>query len=45
VFADVTIAVDGSLSVERAHELADAVEQAIATAFGPAEVSVHVEPS
>lgn len=45
VFADVTIAVDGSLSVERAHELADAVEHAIEAAFGPAEVSVHVEPS
>ena len=45
LFADVTIAVDGSLSVERAHELADAVETAIEAAFGPAEVTVHVEPS
>jgi cation diffusion facilitator family transporter len=45
LFADVTIAVDGSLSVERAHELADAVEQAIESAFGAAEVTVHVEPS
>jgi divalent metal cation (Fe/Co/Zn/Cd) transporter len=41
----VTIAVDGSLSVERAHELADAVESAIESAFGAAEVTVHVEPS
>ena len=31
--ADVTIAVDGSLSVERAHELADAVDSAIEAAF------------
>jgi cation diffusion facilitator family transporter len=45
LFADVTIAVDGSLSVERAHELADAVEQAVEAAFGAAEVTVHVEPS
>ena len=45
LFADVTIAVDGSLSVERAHELADAVERAIEAAFGPAVVTVHVEPS
>lgn len=45
LFADVTIAVDGSLSVERAHELADAVERSIEEAFGAAEVTVHVEPS
>jgi divalent metal cation (Fe/Co/Zn/Cd) transporter len=43
--ADVTIAVDGSLSVERAHELADAVESAIESAFGPTEVTLRVEPS
>jgi cation diffusion facilitator family transporter len=45
LFADVTIGVDGSLSVERAHELADAVERAIEAAFGPSVVTVHVEPS
>jgi cation diffusion facilitator family transporter len=45
LFADVTIAVDGSLTVEAAHELADAVEHAIERAYGPAEVTVHVEPS
>ena len=45
VFADVTIAVDGSLSVEHAHELADQVEQAIERAYGSTEVTVHVEPS
>jgi cation diffusion facilitator family transporter len=45
VFADVTIAVDGSLSVEEAHKLADAVERAVEAAFGATEVTVHVEPS
>jgi ferrous-iron efflux pump FieF len=45
LFVDVTISVDGSLSVERAHELADAVEAAIQGAFGAASVTVHVEPS
>jgi divalent metal cation (Fe/Co/Zn/Cd) transporter len=44
LFADVTIVVDGSLSVERAHELADAVESAIEAAFGPAEVTVQLNP-
>ena len=45
LFADVTIAVDGSLTVEAAHDLADEVERAIERAYGPAEVTVHVEPS
>ena len=45
LFADVTIAVDGSLTVEHAHELADEVERSIERAFGAAEVTVHVEPS
>lgn len=45
VFADVTITVDGTLSVEDAHELADQVEQAIETAYGATEVTVHVEPA
>jgi cation diffusion facilitator family transporter len=45
VFADITIAVDGSLSVEHAHELADQVEHAIERAYGSTEVTVHVEPS
>jgi cation diffusion facilitator family transporter len=45
LFADVTIAVDGSLTVEAAHDLADEVERAIERAYGPAEVTVHIEPS
>jgi cation diffusion facilitator family transporter len=45
LFADVTIAVDGSLTVEAAHDLADEVERVIERAYGPAEVTVHVEPS
>ena len=45
LFADVTIAVDGSLTVEAAHDLADDVERAIERAYGPAEVTVHIEPS
>jgi cation diffusion facilitator family transporter len=44
LFADVTIAVDGSLTVEAAHDLADEVERVIERAYGPAEVTVHVEP-
>lgn len=42
---DVTIAVDGSLSVERAREVADAVENAVESAPGSAKVTMQVEPS
>jgi cation diffusion facilitator family transporter len=45
LFAEVTIAVSGSRSVDEAHRLADAVEEAIARAFGTSEVTVHVEPA
>ncbi len=45
LFADVTIVVAGRTSVDDAHRLADAVEEAIAQAFGTSEVTVHVEPS
>ena len=44
LFADVTIAVDGSISVADAHVLADAVEERIEAALGTSEVVVHVEP-
>lgn len=44
LFAEVTITVDGALPVAEAHGLADAVEQSVADAFGPADVTVHVEP-
>lgn len=45
LFAEVTIAVSGSTSVDEAHRLADAVEEAIAREFGTSEVTVHVEPA
>lgn len=44
LFADVIIAVDGSISVADAHLLADAVEERIEAALGSSEVIVHVEP-
>ena len=44
LFADVIIAVEGSISVEEAHVLADAVEERIEAALGTSEVIVHVEP-
>jgi cation diffusion facilitator family transporter len=45
LFAEVTIAVSGTTSVDDAHRLADAVEEAIAREFGTSEVTVHVEPA
>ena len=45
LFAEVTIAVSGARSVDQAHRLADAVEEAIAREFGTSEVTVHVEPA
>ena len=44
LFADVTIAVEGSITVADAHVLADAVEERIEAALGNSEVVVHVEP-
>jgi divalent metal cation (Fe/Co/Zn/Cd) transporter len=37
--------VSGARSVDQAHRLADAVEEAIAREFGTSEVTVHVEPA
>jgi divalent metal cation (Fe/Co/Zn/Cd) transporter len=45
LFAEITIAVDASLSVAEAHRLADEVEAKIADRLGAAEVTVHVEPA
>ena len=45
LFAEVTIAVSGGTSVDQAHRLADAVEEAIEREFGTSEVTVHVEPA
>lgn len=44
-FAEVTIAVSGLSSVAEAHELADAVEQAVSRRLGGGKVTVHVEPA
>ncbi|HEX2779957.1 MAG TPA: cation diffusion facilitator family transporter, partial [Gemmatimonadaceae bacterium] len=44
LFAEVTIGVDEEMSVVDAHRLADAVESRIASRYGVAEVTVHVEP-
>jgi cation diffusion facilitator family transporter len=43
-FAELTIAVDGTASVEVAHEIADAVEDRLRTELRFTDVVVHVEP-
>ena len=43
-FAELTISVDPSASVEAAHEIADAVESRLRGQFGLHEIVVHVEP-
>jgi cation diffusion facilitator family transporter len=43
-FAELTIAVDGSASVEVAHEIADAVERRLRSDLQFTDVVVHVEP-
>jgi len=45
LFAEVTVVVAGRTTVDDAHRLADAVEEAIQQAFGTSEVTVHVEPA
>lgn len=45
LFAELTITVAGSTPVEAAHVLADQVEEAIASRYGPTEITVHVEPA
>jgi len=42
-FAEVTITVSGRSSVAEAHELADAVEDAVSRCLGGGQVTVHVE--
>lgn len=41
---EVTVAVDGSLSTEASHAIADEVERVLAERFAVEEVNVHVEP-
>lgn len=43
-FAELTIAVDGSASVEQAHEIADGVEEHLRSRLRLHEIIVHVEP-
>ncbi len=43
-FVDMKVAVDASASLERAHELTEAVEKAVRVVFSRADVLVHVEP-
>jgi cation diffusion facilitator family transporter len=43
-FAELTIAVDGSASVEQAHNIADGVEEHLRNNLGLHETIVHIEP-
>lgn len=45
LFAELTIAVPGTTSVDAAHALADRVEAAVASTYGAADITVHVEPA
>jgi cation diffusion facilitator family transporter len=45
LFAELTITVPGAMPVNVAHELADRVEDALASRYGAAEITVHVEPA
>jgi divalent metal cation (Fe/Co/Zn/Cd) transporter len=44
-FADVTIGVSRLEGLERSHQTMDEVEEAVRSRIGPAQVTVHVEPS
>lgn len=45
LFGDITVAADLSASLERAHDIADGVERAVARQAPGADVIVHVEPA
>lgn len=45
LFAELTIAVAGATPVDVAHSLADRVEEVVASRYGPADITVHVEPA
>jgi cation diffusion facilitator family transporter len=45
LFAELTIAVPGNTPVDTAHVLADRVEESVAARYGPAQITVHVEPA
>ena len=45
LLVEATIGVDGSIPVEEAHRVADAVEDRLGTELGASQVTVHVEPA
>jgi divalent metal cation (Fe/Co/Zn/Cd) transporter len=45
IFAEVTVGVDGRMSVTDGHAVADEVERRMKVELGDSEVTVHVEPS
>lgn len=45
VFIEVHIELDPKMSVLRAHQVTDALEAALTTAFGSAEIIIHQEPA
>jgi cation diffusion facilitator family transporter len=45
VFAELTVALDPTLSVQAAHDIADDVERRVTAALGAHTVVVHVEPA
>lgn len=44
-FADVIVTVDASMSIEKAHEIADKIEVLLEEKFNISDVTVHIEPS
>lgn len=44
IVADVVVAVDGGLTIDQSHDVADAIERALAARFGIQDASVHIEP-
>ncbi|CAN5329086.1 cation diffusion facilitator family transporter [soil metagenome] len=44
IIADVVVTVDGRITTEKAHEIADAIEDRLADEWGVTDVTVHVEP-
>jgi cation diffusion facilitator family transporter len=45
LFVDAHISMDGRMSLSRAHQIADEVEQAVRSELSGADVTVHCEPS
>jgi len=43
-FVDFHLLVPGALSVKRAHEVANRIEEAVREAFPSAEIAIHIEP-